>query len=157
MSTADEYTRSVLTTRHPTVPLEVGCRVEMMAPRSYDAGGFLFAVGHVYYGFEPGDREDLVQWRLLRQLRDREEKGIGAEHGCACPLTYTEPRPREENPMHLLDIHTKPEAVAFVSAVMQSAPALLSPNFALAMDVSRLYDVSTQDVLEFRREKARRE
>lgn len=57
--------------------------------------------------------------------------------------------------MHLLDVHNKAEAVAFVAAVMQNTPALLSPNFQLAMDVSRLYDVSTQDVLEFRREKAR--
>src|SRR6185436_738302 len=105
MSLADEYTRSVLTTRHATVPLDVGCRVGTLAPRSYDpTGGFQFAVGHVYYGFEPHDRMDLVQWRMLRQIRDREEKGIGASHGCAYPLTYTE-RPREEDtmPMQLFD------------------------------------------------------
>jgi hypothetical protein len=58
--------------------------------------------------------------------------------------------------MQLIDIHTKAEAVAFVSAVMQHNVSLLSPNFATAMDASRAFDVSVQDVLEFRREKARR-
>lgn len=58
--------------------------------------------------------------------------------------------------MNLTDIHTKAEAVAYVSAVMQHPLALLSPNFATAMDASRAFDVSVQDVLEFRREKARR-
>ena len=58
--------------------------------------------------------------------------------------------------MQLIDIHTKADAVAFVAAVMQHNVALLSPNFAVAMDASRAFDVSVQDVLEFRREKARR-
>lgn len=156
MSLADDYTRSVLTTRHPTVPLEIGCTVEMTAPCSYDTAYFSFSVGYVFYSFEPSDREDLVQWRMLRQLRDRDEKGIGAVHGCAVPGTWTEPRPREENPMNLIDIHTKSEAVAFVAAVMQHPLALLSPNFETAMDASRAFDVSVKDVLEFRREKARR-
>lgn len=58
--------------------------------------------------------------------------------------------------MNLIDIHNKAEAVAFVSSVMQHNVALLSPNFATAMDASRAFDVSVQDVLEFRREKAKR-
>ena len=58
--------------------------------------------------------------------------------------------------MNLIDIHTKAEAVAFVAAVMQHNVALLSPNFQLAMEASRAFEVSAQDVLEFRREKARR-
>lgn len=58
--------------------------------------------------------------------------------------------------MNLIDIKTKAEAVALVSAVMQASPALLSPSFEFAMDVSRAYDVSVQDVLVYRREKAKR-
>ena len=58
--------------------------------------------------------------------------------------------------MELIDIHTKAEAVAYVSAVMQSNLALLSPNFRTAMDVSQAYDVSAQDVLRYRQEKAKR-
>jgi len=61
-----------------------------------------------------------------------------------------------EKEMDLIDIHNKAEAVAFVAAVMQNGLALLSPNFQLAMDASRAFDISVQDVLEFRREKARR-
>ena len=58
--------------------------------------------------------------------------------------------------MELIDIHTKAEAVAFVSAVMQNNLALLSSNFRTAMDASQAYDVSAQDVLMYRRERAKR-
>jgi hypothetical protein len=67
-----------------------------------------------------------------------------------------QPDGKGDNPMNLIDIHTKAEAVAFVAAVMQHNVALLSPNFQLAMEASRAFEVSAQDVLEFRREKARR-
>ena len=73
-------------TRHVTVPLGYGCRVEMQANGPYWSAGFSFVVGHVYYSFEVGDRMDLVQWRVRRQIRDRDEKGIGATHGCEYPL-----------------------------------------------------------------------
>jgi hypothetical protein len=157
VSIADEYTRSVLTTRHPTVPLDYGCRVEMDSGR-FSFPGFIFYVGHVSYGFEAVDREDIVQWRVLRQIRDREEKGIGAEYGCEYPLFGIQPAQAGEGEQHmnLIDFKDKVEAVAFVAAVMKHDVALLSPNFQLAMDACRAFDVSVQDVLEFRREKARR-
>ena len=71
---------------HVTVPLGYGCRVEMRSDGPCWCTGFWFSVGFVYYSFELGDRMDLVQWRMLRQIRDRDEKGIGVTHGCAYPL-----------------------------------------------------------------------
>ncbi len=47
--------------------------------------------------------------------------------------------------------HTKPEAVAFVSAVMRTPHALLSPDFQVAMDLSMRFEISARDVLEFRK------
>ena len=58
--------------------------------------------------------------------------------------------------MDILDIKDKNEAVAFVCAVMQNNVTLLTPNFGLAMDVSKAFEISVADVLAFRREKARR-
>lgn len=50
----------------------------------------------------------------------------------------------------------KPEAVAYVAAVLRSAPALASSSFQTAMDLSRKFDINGQDLLEYRREQARR-
>lgn len=46
---------------------------------------------------------------------------------------------------------TKCDAVAFVSAVIRNGNAILSDDFVTAMDISRKFDVSAEDVLEYRR------
>lgn len=53
------------------------------------------------------------------------------------------------------DPKNKAEAVAFVSAVINTRLALVSPDFQVALDVSDRFDVRARDVLEYRREKAR--
>jgi len=58
--------------------------------------------------------------------------------------------------MEIEKFHSKEEAVAYVSAVMQHGVALLSSNFNEAMDVCQVYEISAQDVLLFRKEKAKR-
>lgn len=53
------------------------------------------------------------------------------------------------------NIETKEEAVMYVSATLRSPPALLSSTtFKAAMDLSRQFDVSAQDVLQYRKERA---
>ena len=75
------------TTRHVTVPLEYGCRVEMHAPGPSWAEsplwgeGFSFYVGHMSRSFEPADSD--TQSLIWSQIRDRDENG--ARYGCAYP------------------------------------------------------------------------
>jgi len=57
--------------------------------------------------------------------------------------------------LNMRDPKNKAEAIAFVSAVMHTRLALMSPDFQVALDVSDRFDVSVRDVLEYRREKAR--
>lgn len=51
---------------------------------------------------------------------------------------------------------SKADAVAFAVALLQVPQELLSPSFQIAMEACRRYDVSAQDLLEYKREKARR-
>lgn len=52
------------------------------------------------------------------------------------------------------EIETKEEAIMYVSATLRSPSALLSsPTFKAAMDLSRQFDVSAQDVLQYRKER----
>jgi hypothetical protein len=57
----------------------------------------------------------------------------------------------EINVASLRNPQTKAEAVAFVSAVLRSSFALLSPDFQLAMDLSERFDVRARDLLEYRK------
>lgn len=57
--------------------------------------------------------------------------------------------------MNIRDPQTKPEAVAFVSAVLRTPLALVSPDFQAAMDASERFDVRARDLLEYRRKQAR--
>lgn len=53
-----------------------------------------------------------------------------------------------------MSIQTKAEAVAFVSMALQLqiSVSLLSETFQDAMDLSRRFDISAQDVLQYRKE-----
>jgi len=57
--------------------------------------------------------------------------------------------------MNAENIQTKIEATAYVAAVLRSAPALVSPSFQAAMDLSRKFDISAQDLLKYRKEQAK--
>jgi hypothetical protein len=46
---------------------------------------------------------------------------------------------------------TKDGAVAFVSAVLRNEPALQSPDFKVAMDLSECFDIRAKDLLEYRK------
>lgn len=48
-------------------------------------------------------------------------------------------------------IETKSQAVEFVASVLQFTPSLLSPDFQVAMSLSRRFDISAKDLLEYRR------
>jgi hypothetical protein len=58
--------------------------------------------------------------------------------------------------MNMRNPETKPEAVAFVSAVMKHKLVLLSPDFQTAVDLSERFDIRARDILEYRREQALR-
>lgn len=57
--------------------------------------------------------------------------------------------------MNAENIQTKIEATAYVAAVLRSALALVSPSFQAAMDLSRKFDISAQDLLKYRKEQAK--
>lgn len=57
---------------------------------------------------------------------------------------------------HPKDIQIKAEAIVFVSAELRTAPSLFSPGFQIAMDLSRRFDISVLDVLQYRKELAKR-
>lgn len=46
---------------------------------------------------------------------------------------------------------SKAGAVAFVSAVLRNEPALRSPDFQVAMDLSECFDIRAKDLLEYRK------
>ena len=140
-------------TVHATIPLDYGCRTELTPASSLDGGGLLYYVGHTYIGFYPDEHATEIHRRIvdLHRTADR----IVA---CAYPTyrfaSISIPNPellQGEKDMDLLSIKTKPEAVAFVCAVLKSDAALSSPNFNTAVDVSRVFDITVQDVLDFRR------
>lgn len=49
---------------------------------------------------------------------------------------------------------TKDQAIDFVATVMMTPLALLSPDFGAAMDLCEQFDITAQDVLRRRKEKA---
>ena len=54
-----------------------------------------------------------------------------------------------------MNFETKEQAVAFVSMVTAHTIALLSPDFHIAMELSRRFDISAVDVLTHRKRKVK--
>lgn len=52
------------------------------------------------------------------------------------------------------NVQTKEEAIDFVAMVMLTPLALMSPDFKLAMELSERFDITAQDVLMRRKQKA---
>jgi hypothetical protein len=53
---------------------------------------------------------------------------------------------------HPKDIQTKAEAVSYVEGVLRASCELFSITFQFAMDLSRRFDISAQDVLQHRKD-----
>lgn len=49
------------------------------------------------------------------------------------------------------EVQTKEEAVAIVAAALRVSLPMISLEFQVAMDLSRQFDISAQDVLQYRK------
>lgn len=58
--------------------------------------------------------------------------------------------------MNASDVQTKEQAIDFVVMVMLTPVALLSPSFGDAMELSERFDITAQDVLRRKKQKALR-
>lgn len=137
---------------HATVPLDYGCRAELFPADSLSGGGLAYHVGHTMIGFYPDEHATEIHRRVEELFR--EPRTVGCKYPPYRFASISIPDPttlQGEKDMDLLSIKTKPEAVAFVCAVLKSEAALSSPNFNTAVDVSRVFDITVQDVLDFRR------
>ena len=57
--------------------------------------------------------------------------------------------------MNFENVKDRSGAVAYVSWVLRIIPGVISKEFRNAMDLSRQYDISARDLLEFRKEQTR--